>query len=75
MTCGLTAIADKVRMLGRTDLDHEGVCVAARDRIVHLQRKVEALEAAAIAFRDCVLKEWHVPQSVIDQLDAAIGNR
>ena len=34
------AIADKVRMLMRDDLEHEGIVVAARDRIARLARQL-----------------------------------
>ncbi len=37
-------VAHKVRMLYRTDLDHEAVCVAARDRIMFLSQEVERLK-------------------------------
>jgi hypothetical protein len=38
-------VASRVRMLMRNDLDHEMVCVLARDRIRDLSRKVASLEA------------------------------
>lgn len=45
-------IATMVRMLMRSDLMHEAVCVAARDRIAKLSREVAmlrmALQAAAL---------------------------
>jgi len=37
-------VAHKVRMLYRTDLDHEAVCTAARDRIMYLSQQVELLK-------------------------------
>ncbi len=37
-------IADRVRMLMRTDLDHEAVCVMARDRIKYLSGRLTAVE-------------------------------
>lgn len=37
-------VAGKVRMLMRSDLHHEPVCVAARDRIMYLSQRVEKLE-------------------------------
>jgi len=43
-------VAGKVRMLMRTDLDHEAVCTMARDRIVWLAGRVEALEVALRQF-------------------------
>jgi hypothetical protein len=39
-------VAGKVRMLMRNDLDHESVCVMARDRIRDLSRYVDALKGA-----------------------------
>lgn len=39
-------MAGKVRMLLRSDLDHELVCQAARDRILTLAREKELLVAA-----------------------------
>jgi hypothetical protein len=42
-------LAFKVRMLMRGDLDHEAVCVGARDRIMYLsQQLAEALEMANV---------------------------
>jgi hypothetical protein len=38
-------MATKVRMLTRSDLDHEAVCVGARDRIKSLASQIEKLEA------------------------------
>jgi hypothetical protein len=38
-------VAGMVRMLGRSDLDHEMVCVAARDRIMALSAELEKLKA------------------------------
>lgn len=38
-------MASKVRMLMRHDLDHEAVCVGARDRIMYLSQRVEELES------------------------------
>ena len=37
-------VARIVRMLMRTDMDHEAVCVASRDRIMYLSQRVEYLE-------------------------------
>ena len=37
--------AGRVRMLGRSDLDHEQTCMLARDRIMHLSELVEAARA------------------------------
>lgn len=37
-------VAGRVRMLMRTDLDHEMVCTLARDRIQHLSRAVYRLQ-------------------------------
>lgn len=37
-------VASKVRMLMRSDLDHEAVCMAGRDRIMYLNQKVEQLQ-------------------------------
>ena len=37
-------IADKVRMLMRGDLDHEAVCVMARDRIKYLSERLTLME-------------------------------
>jgi hypothetical protein len=39
-------IASKVRMLMRTDLNHEAVCVMARDRIMGLSKEVARLSNA-----------------------------
>lgn len=36
-------MANKVRMLMRDDLDHEAVCVGARDRIMYLSQQLEAV--------------------------------
>lgn len=36
-------MAGKVRMLMRSDLDHEAVCVGARDRIMYLSQQIESL--------------------------------
>jgi len=44
-------MALKVRMLMRTDLGHEGVCTGARDRIMYLSQKVEALEKELAALK------------------------
>jgi hypothetical protein len=38
-------MAGKVRMLYRTDLDHEAICVGSRDRIMYLSQEVERLTA------------------------------
>jgi hypothetical protein len=38
-------VADKVRMLMRTDWDHEFVCTLARDRIATLAREHDRLRA------------------------------
>lgn len=40
-------VASRVRMLRRTDIDHEAVCTMARDRIVHLSQQVARLRAGA----------------------------
>lgn len=48
-------VANKVRMLFRDDLDHEAVCMMARDRIVWLAARVaeaDELIAAVRAMRD-----------------------
>jgi len=37
-------MAGKVRMLYRSDLDHEAVCVGARDRIMYLSQQHEELQ-------------------------------
>lgn len=37
-------IANAVRMLMRTDLDHEAICCASRDRIMRLSLEVERLK-------------------------------
>lgn len=38
--------AGRIRMLLRSDLDHESVCCMARDRILHLSQENERLRAA-----------------------------
>lgn len=38
-------VADRVRMLMRSDLDHEAMCCAARDRIMRLALRITELEA------------------------------
>lgn len=38
-------VAGNVRMLNRTSVDHEAICVAARDRIKRLAQRVAELEA------------------------------
>ena len=42
-------VAGRIRMLMRDSLDHEGVCVMARDRIRDLSREVAALKARLAA--------------------------
>lgn len=37
-------MASKVRMLMRSDLDHEPVCTGARDRIMFLSQKLDDVE-------------------------------
>lgn len=39
-------VAVKVRMLFRTQFDHEAVCLMARDRIMALSKEVARLDAA-----------------------------
>ena len=46
-----TAVASSVRMLMRDQLDHEAVCVMARDRIMALVKEKAALEAEISALR------------------------
>lgn len=46
-------IAGEVRMLMRTDIAHEMVVCAARDRILHLSEEVERLRAALRPFAEC----------------------
>jgi hypothetical protein len=46
----ITEIATKVRMLCRSDLDHEAVCVAARDAIVSLAADNERLTGERDAY-------------------------
>lgn len=41
-------IAGMVRMLMRYDLNHEGVCCAARDRILHLSQRLSWLESVEV---------------------------
>jgi hypothetical protein len=38
-------VANAVRMLMRNDIDHEAICVAARDRIMRLSLQVESLQS------------------------------
>jgi len=38
-------VADRVRMLSRSDLDHETICCAARDRIMRLSIQLRNLRA------------------------------
>lgn len=45
-------MAGHVRMLLRTDLDHESVVCAARDRILHLAQENERLRAALTEKKD-----------------------
>ena len=45
-------IATMVRMMCRSDLNHEAVCVAGRDRILHLSQKCKALVEAIEAVQD-----------------------
>jgi len=40
-------VASKVRMLMRTDLDHEPVCLAGRDRIMYLSQQLEKWQRLA----------------------------
>lgn len=44
-------VAARVRMLGRNDLDHEMVCVAARDRIIRLAGENQRLKLLLAAIR------------------------
>lgn len=44
-------VASKVRMLRRTDLDHEPVCTMARDRIKWLANRVDELQQDAERYR------------------------
>ena len=49
-------VAGKVRMLMRSDLDHEMVCTGARDRIMYLSQRVKNLEShlqAALPHIEC----------------------
>ncbi len=51
-------MANKVRMLMRTDLDHELVCQAARDRIKCLSQE----KAAFMAWLDSEVQEGTCPE-------------
>jgi hypothetical protein len=45
-------VAGMVRMLMRTDLNHEAVCVAARDRIMCLHKELKAARDELEAVRE-----------------------
>lgn len=47
-------VANMVRMLTRSDLGHEGVCLAARDRIAWLAKRVEEMQAVCQRIVDAV---------------------
>lgn len=55
-------IAGMVRMLMRSDTNHEGVCTAARDRIIWLANELGTWKTAAKALRDALLEhhKWHM---------------
>ena len=40
-------VANYVRMLMRTDIDHELICAAARDRIMYLSQRIERMKKRA----------------------------
>jgi hypothetical protein len=44
-------VASRVRMLMRDQIDHEAICVTARDRIMWLSQEVERLSEALKAIR------------------------
>ena len=63
-------IAGMVRMLMRTDLQHEAVCLAARDRIAWLAARVEQLEAAltpSTETKATYMGEFSVPLPDLDE--------
>lgn len=47
-------VADRVRMLMRMDIDHEGICCAARDRIMRLSLQAAALKREQDKYRQAV---------------------
>lgn len=49
-------VAGKVRMLMRNDLDHEAVCVGARDRIIYLSQEVERFKDALFRARKLLME-------------------
>ena len=67
-------VAGRVRMLMRTDLDHEAVCVMGRDRIQWLSAvNAELLVAAKRALNTLKAQGESVrPGNVLGALDAAI---
>ena len=64
-------VAGKVRMLMRHDLDHEGVCTLARDRIMALsKRTVELQKALDLALAKLVRFEPPDSRAVSDEFVA-----
>jgi len=57
-------MASRVRMLMRSDLNHEGVVVGARDRIMALSKRVDELEAEATTMREFIGKAQGVALGV-----------
>lgn len=60
-------VASRVRMLYRFDLDHEGVCLMARDRIVWLAARVAELEAAVEYARVEFEDKEHVARTRLEE--------
>jgi hypothetical protein len=64
-------VAGRVRMLMRSDLDHEGVCTLARDRIMALsKRTVELQKALDLALANLVRFEPPDSRAVSDEFVA-----
>lgn len=74
-------MAWKVRMLFRTDLDHEGVICGARDRIMALAKAFDRQQAALDRISARLAGEWFDPNGdlesdiakVLRELDGTAG--
>lgn len=61
-------MANKVRMLMRKALEHEAVCVGARDRIMYLSQQVEGMSQENIRLKNTLkmISEIHYSAYAVD---------
>lgn len=61
-------MASQIRMLMRSDLFHEAVVCAARDRIMCLSKEKEQLEQQLKNVRECLDYNKHYDPEMIEQI-------